>query len=122
MLPSTLEPPSRVATSMARRSLAQSLLRFSSWAPLRRLVVAHLECPDISFPRLLRQGQEALVQARVAGHLGMECRRQQVPLANDDGTAGVFGEDLDVRAQILDRRRPDEDAGDPADVREVELR
>ncbi len=40
-------PPSRAATSTWRMILANTLARAESWAPLRYLVVAHLECPDI---------------------------------------------------------------------------
>ena len=47
MLPSMLGPPSRVATSTARRSLPNIRPRFSSVAAFFRLIWAHLECPDI---------------------------------------------------------------------------
>ena len=43
MLPSMLPPPSRAATSMARRSLENILPRAASAAPFLRLIVAHLE-------------------------------------------------------------------------------
>ncbi len=41
-------PPSRAATSTCRMILANTLARAESCAPLRYLVVAHLECPDIA--------------------------------------------------------------------------
>ena len=43
MLPSTLPPPSRAATSTARSSLAYMLERLASVAPFLRLIVAHFE-------------------------------------------------------------------------------
>src|SRR3974390_3698751 len=50
-LASRSPPPSRAATSMARMHFAKTLARALSWAPLRYLVVAHLEWPDIALPR-----------------------------------------------------------------------
>src|ERR1035437_7760248 len=41
-------PPSRAATSTCRMILAKTLARAESCAPLRYLVVAHFECPDIA--------------------------------------------------------------------------
>ena len=43
MLPSTLPPPSRAATSTARSSFANRLLRLASAAPFLRLIVDHFE-------------------------------------------------------------------------------
>ena len=43
MLPSTLPPPSRAATSTARRSFAYMFERLASVASFLRLIVAHLE-------------------------------------------------------------------------------
>ena len=43
MLPSTLPPPSRAATSTARRSFAYMFDRFESVASFFRLIVAHFE-------------------------------------------------------------------------------
>jgi hypothetical protein len=37
------DPPSRAATSTARSSFANSLLRFASAAPFLRLIVLHFE-------------------------------------------------------------------------------
>ena len=48
MLPSTLGPPSRAATSTARSNLANSWLRLASAAPFLRLMVLHLEWPDMT--------------------------------------------------------------------------
>src|SRR5947199_7532563 len=50
MLPSTLPPPSRAATSIARKSFANIFERFWSVASFFRLIVDHLEWPDISDP------------------------------------------------------------------------
>src|SRR5579863_10339490 len=49
-LVSTSPPPSRAATSTWRMSLAKTLARALSLAPLRCLVVAHFEWPDIIPP------------------------------------------------------------------------
>ena len=43
MFPSTLPPPSRAATSTARRSFAYMFERLASVASFFRLIVAHLE-------------------------------------------------------------------------------
>jgi hypothetical protein len=43
MLPSTFPPPSRAATSIARRSFEYMLARFWSVAPFLRLMELHLE-------------------------------------------------------------------------------
>ena len=43
MLPSTLPPPSRAATSTARSSFAYMFERLASVAPFLRLIVAHFE-------------------------------------------------------------------------------
>src|SRR5579863_2848859 len=48
-LVSTSPPPSRAATSTWRISLAKTFARALSLAPLRCLVVAHFEWPDIAF-------------------------------------------------------------------------
>ena len=52
MLPSTLPPPSRAATSTARRSFAYMFDRFASVASFFRLIVAHLEWPDMTSPHI----------------------------------------------------------------------
>src|SRR5207247_1516894 len=44
----TFPPPSRAATSIARSSLANIFERFWSVASFLRLIVDHLEWPDIS--------------------------------------------------------------------------
>src|SRR6266545_4683807 len=63
-------PPSLAATMIARDSFEKSLPRFASAAPFLCLIVDHLLCPDI---RLLSdQFEEALVQPRVLGQLGVE--------------------------------------------------
>src|SRR5438034_4480118 len=100
MLPSTLGPPSRAATSIARRSFANTWLRLASAAPFLRLIVLHLEWPDIA--KNLAHGRSAgrfehcPVQSRVAGDLGVKGRRQQLPLTDHHGHPGMLGEDLDA--------------------------
>src|SRR4051794_3876848 len=82
----------RAATSMFLISLAKSLPRRASTTAFLCLVVAHLECPDMacSVPCLrLDEVDEHLVDPRVAGHLGVEGRGQQVALPDrDDPTGG----------------------------------
>src|SRR5205085_9444623 len=70
MFPSTLPPPSRAATSMARSSLANIFERFWSVASFLRLMVDHFEWPDIG----LHLPQEVLVETRIPGQLRMERR------------------------------------------------
>ena len=43
-------PPSRAATSTARSSFAYWFDRFASFAAFFRLIVAHLEWPDMRLP------------------------------------------------------------------------
>ena len=42
-------PPSLAAMMMAFRSLWKAAPRLASWAALRCLIFAHLECPDMTF-------------------------------------------------------------------------
>jgi pimeloyl-ACP methyl ester carboxylesterase len=51
---------------------------------------------------------EELVDAPVAGDLGVERRRQHAALTNGDGMSGRAGQHLDVGANALDPRRPDD--------------
>ena len=48
-------PPSLAATVMLRESFENSAERLASCAPLRCLVVAHLECPDMHVSFLPRR-------------------------------------------------------------------
>src|SRR5947209_10019267 len=95
MLPSMLGPPSRADTSMARRSLANTRARFSSFAPFLRLMELHLECPDMAGEmvpeRSAGQFEEPPVQSGVAGDLRMERRRQAVALPDHDRDAPALG-------------------------------
>src|SRR5688572_25688483 len=61
-LPSGLPPPTRAATVTSRISFVHSWPRAASSAPFLRLIVAHLECPDIL--NLLEQRQLPAVAAR----------------------------------------------------------
>src|SRR5581483_2573908 len=99
-------PPSRAATMIARESFEKSLPRFTSAAPFLCLIDDHLLCPDIGLlPHLV---QEELVHARVLGQLGMERRDEDPPLARQLRVAVDLRQHLDLRADILDPRRPDE--------------
>src|SRR5438067_8222129 len=100
-------PPSFAATMSARVSFVKSWPRFASAAPFLCLIVDHLLCPDTR--RLLHLREEQLVDARVVGQLGMECRHEDAPLAREHGMAVELGEDLDVGARVFDPRRADED-------------
>src|SRR5438309_9636562 len=71
-------PPSFAATMIARESFEKSLPRFASAAPFLCLIEDHLLCPDKT--RLL---EKELVQARVAGELGMERRDEEPSLARE---------------------------------------
>jgi hypothetical protein len=66
-------PPSRTATSTARSSFAYWFDRFASFAAFFRLMVAHLECPDISVPPDVSELREQVtVQPALADQLRME--------------------------------------------------
>src|SRR5437870_4984766 len=122
MLPSTLPPPSRAATSMARRSLEYIRPRFSSVADFFRLIWAHFECPDISgVLSSARQLEEAAVQAGVPGHLRMERGRHQPALPNDHGAVLVPGQDVHALTDPGDRGGPDEHAPHRPDLLHVEV-
>src|ERR671931_1141972 len=74
-------PPSRAATMIARASLEKSFPRLASAAPFLCLIVDHLLCPDIRL--LSHQLEEALVQARVLGQLGVERGDEDPALASE---------------------------------------
>src|ERR1700738_3384351 len=66
-------PPSRAATSIWRISLAKSLPRAWSAAPFLCLIECHFEWPLIALPSSGVDGlEELLVDAQVAGQLGVE--------------------------------------------------
>src|SRR5215210_4634816 len=105
-------PPSFAATMIARESLEKSLPRFASAAPFLCLIDDHLLCPDT---RLLPHGfQEQFVQPRVIRELGVERGDEVAPVAREDGAAVNLGEHLDVRPDVLDPRRANEDGADRA--------
>src|SRR5690349_24911768 len=121
-------------------SFANILPRLASTTAFLCLVVAHLEWPDMaclpSGSAGARQAapdhlDEEPVHAGVPGDLGVERRREQVPLPHrDDPTFGGnswtgldLGEHLDVRGDLLDPGRPDEDRPDrlPLDAAELQV-
>src|SRR6185312_13429838 len=106
MLPSTLPPPSRAATSTARRSLAYMLERLESVASFFRLIVAHLECPDM----WLHLPQEVVVERGLANQLRVEGCHEQVVLLQHDRMSLVRRQDTDLGTEVLHARRPDEHA------------
>src|SRR5579862_4854233 len=97
-------PPSFAATMIARVSFEKSLPRFASAAPFLCLIEDHLLCPDKT--RLL---QEQLVQSRVVCELRMERGDEESSLPREDGMAVDLCEHLDLRADVLDPGRTDED-------------
>src|SRR4051794_34340570 len=113
-------PPSFAATMIARESFEKSLPRFASAAPFLCLIDDHLLCPDTH--RLPYLVQEQLVDPRVVRQLRMKRRHEDAPLACEHRMAVDLGEHLDVRAGLLDPRRPDEHRTDgrPA-VADVEI-
>src|SRR5581483_3012787 len=111
-------PPLRAATSMFLISLAKSLPRLASTAAFLCLVVAHLEWPDIVSILLIHcpthQVGEVLVHTDVARQLRVEGRGHQPPLTDRNDPTGVVAcfrdaEHLDLAADALDPRGPDED-------------
>ena len=101
MLPSMLPPPSRAATSTARNNFAYMFDRFVSVASFLRLIVAHLEWPDIA----LHLPQQILVETGLTHELRVEGCHNEGPLLEDDGPVLERREHLDVR------RRPARSTG-----------
>src|ERR671936_485523 len=100
-------PPSFAATMIARESFEKSWPRFASAAPFLCLIDDHLLCPDnVCLPYRF---QKQLVQPRVVGQLRVERSDEEAPLARKHRAAVDLGEHLDVRADVLDPRRPNED-------------
>src|SRR4051794_38427132 len=136
-LPAGSPPPVLAATSMFLMSLANILPRLASTTAFLCLVVAHLEWPDMACLPSGSAGarqvapdhlDEEPVHAGVPGDLGVERRREQVPLPHrDDPTFGRtrldLGEHLDVRRDLLHPGRPDEDGPDrlPLDAAELQV-
>src|SRR3954454_11101163 len=100
-------PPFFAATMIAFESFEKSCPRFASAAPFLCLIDDHLLCPDNLL--LLDEFQKALVQPRIVGQLGMERGDEETPLARERRPAVDLGEHLDVRADVLDPGRTDED-------------
>ena len=50
-LPAGSPPPMRAAVAISRISFVKTFPRLASMAPFLRLIVAHLEWPDIANPR-----------------------------------------------------------------------
>src|SRR5687768_6114291 len=92
-LKSGFPPPSRAAISIALASLPKSLPRAASWRPLRCLMFAHLEWPDM---RSSDHVEQDLVDTPVTGQLRMEGGGEDVALSNHDRMLIDAGEDLDI--------------------------
>src|ERR671936_1386877 len=113
-------PPSLAATMIARESFEKSLPRLASAAPFLCLIVDHLLCPDT---RLLSYGvQKELVDPHVVRQLRVERGDEDHPLAREHRVALDLREHLDLRPDLLDPRRADEDrAQRPGRVADVEV-
>src|SRR5829696_8019381 len=114
-------PPSFAATMIARESLEKSFPRFASAAPFLCLIDDHLLCPDnLCLPDEL---QKQFVQPRVVGQLGVERGDEVASLAREHRAPVHLGQHLDVRPDVLDPRRPNEDgAHGPVRTLDVEVR
>src|ERR1700759_617156 len=100
-------PPSFAATMIARESFEKSLPRFASAAPFLCLIEDHLLCPDTLL--LPDELQELFVQPSVVRQLRMKRGDEEPALAREHRPAVDLGEHLDLRADVLDPRRADED-------------
>src|SRR5437763_15004450 len=100
-------PPSFAATMIARVSFEKSFPRFASAAPFLCLIDDHLLCPDTTL--LPHDVQEALVDARVVGQLGVEGGNEEPSLARQHRMAVDLRQHLDVGPRVLQPRRADED-------------
>src|SRR5437870_4704397 len=103
-------PPSRAATMIARASFEKSLPRFASAAPFLCLIELHLLCPDMAC--LPDKFEEALVDAGVVRQLRVERGDDEAPLAQQHRLAVELREHLDLRPDLADARRADEDAAE----------
>src|SRR5262249_33794229 len=99
-------PPSRAATMMARVSFEKSFARWAAPAPFLCLIDDHLLCPDTSF--LPHDVQEAFVDPRVVGQLGVEGRDEEPSLARQHGMTVDLRENLDLGPRFLEPWRADE--------------
>src|SRR3954469_10289014 len=106
-LPPGSGPPSFAATMIARESLEKSLPRFASAAPFLCLMDDHLLCPDTR--RLPYPLEEQFVHPRIFCQLRVEGRDEEASLTQEDGLAIVLRQHLDVRTEVGDARRADED-------------
>src|SRR5690349_11396923 len=102
-------PPSFAATMIARESFEKSLPRFASAAPFLCLIDDHLLCPD-KLSLLTDRFQKSLMQPRVVGQFRMKRGDEELPLAREHRPPVDLGEYLDIRPDLLDPRRPDEDS------------
>src|SRR3954467_3614502 len=100
-------PPSFAATMIARESLENSLPRFASAAPFLCLIDDHLLCPDTVC--LHDEIQELLMKSSVVGQLRMERREHEPSLAREPRAPVDLRQHLDLRPDLLDPGRADED-------------
>src|SRR5581483_1799891 len=99
-------PPCFAATMIAFDSFEKSWPRLASAAPFLCLIEDHLLCPD-NLP-LLHEFQEALMQPRVVGQLGVERGDEEAALARKHRPALDLCQHLHVRADVLHPGSPDE--------------
>src|SRR5262245_55641181 len=105
---------------IARESLEQSLPRLASAAPFLCLIDDHLLWPAIGAsvhgrreirisPLGAHEVEEARVHAQVVRELRVERRQQETAVAHENRLLPELAYDLDVRAELANARRADED-------------
>src|SRR5579872_5935877 len=99
-------PPSFAATMIDRASLEKSLPRFASAAPFLCLIDDHLLCPDTA--ALQCEIEEQFVEPGIVGQLRVEGGDEDAALPRQHRMAVDLRQHLDVRADLVDPRRPDE--------------
>ena len=101
-------PPSLAATMIARESFEKSLPRFASAAPFLCLIDDHLLCPDNAL--LPRPSSRNRSWSRVSSvSSGWKAATRNRPSRASTGRPSTLGEHLDVRTDVVDPRRADED-------------
>src|SRR5947199_3834088 len=101
-------PPSRAATMIARASFEKSLPRLASAAPFLCLIERHLLCPDMA--GLPDEVEKTRVDAGVVRQLWVERGHDDTSLAQEHGLAVELGQHLNLRPDLADAGRADEDS------------
>src|ERR1043166_6809208 len=93
---------------IARASFEKSLPRLASAAPFLCLIELHLLCPDMAL--LLDELEEAFVNPGVVRQLRVERADDETPLAQQNRLTVELRQNLDLRPDLPDARRPDENS------------